>query len=69
MLRVWTRALFPPRALRPHSLDMLMNQQENQHASKLEWIIIVLICIEVAIEVVWNILLRDVFQVVKPDAC
>ena len=62
----------------------------NAHASKLEWIVIWLILIEVtrslqaemarrrpvaqslaprvqvAIELVWNILIRDVFQLIKP---
>ena len=34
--------------------------------SQLEWIVIWLIVIEVAIELVWNILVRDVFQLIKP---
>lgn len=33
-----------------------------QHGYKLEWIVIYLICIEVLIEVVWNILIKDVLK-------
>lgn len=33
-----------------------------QHGYKLEWIVIYLICIEVLIEVVWNILIKDVMK-------
>ncbi|CEL92988.1 unnamed protein product [Vitrella brassicaformis CCMP3155] len=41
--------------------DMLHNELTIQHGYKLEWIVIYLICIEVAIEVIWNILIKDVF--------
>ncbi|XP_026192049.1 sporulation protein RMD1 [Cyclospora cayetanensis] len=42
--------------------DMLNNELTIQHGYKLEWIVIYLICIEVLIEVVWNILIRDVLK-------
>ncbi|GBG31225.1 Required for meiotic nuclear division protein 1-like [Hondaea fermentalgiana] len=37
-------------------LDVLSSQVENQHASKLEWIIIWLILCEVVVQVVWGVL-------------
>ena len=43
-------------------LEMFATQLENQHASRLEWIIIVLITIEVVIQVVWNILIKDILK-------
>eukprot|EP00923_Selenidium_pygospionis_P055427 GHVN01096587.1.p2 GENE.GHVN01096587.1~~GHVN01096587.1.p2 ORF type:complete len:372 (+),score=40.10 GHVN01096587.1:2529-3644(+) len=42
--------------------DMLNNELTIQHGYKLEWIVIYLICIEVVIEVVWNILIRDILK-------
>ncbi|CDJ42927.1 uncharacterized ACR, YagE family COG1723 domain-containing protein, putative [Eimeria tenella] len=42
--------------------DMLNNELTIQHGYKLEWIVIYLICIEVLIEVVWNILIKDVLK-------
>ena len=47
-------------------MEILKDQLNTQHASRLEWIVIWLIVIEVAIELVWNILVRDVFQLIKP---
>lgn len=44
--------------------DMLNNELTIQHGYKLEWIVIYLICIEVAIDVVWNILIKDIFHLV-----
>lgn len=46
---------------------MLSDQLENQHASRLEWIIIWLIVIEVVIEAVWNMIIRDIAG--KFDRC
>ncbi|CDI78842.1 hypothetical protein EAH_00037410 [Eimeria acervulina] len=42
--------------------DMLNNELTIQHGYKLEWIVIYLICIEVLIDVVWNILIKDVLK-------
>lgn len=39
---------------------MLSQQMENIHNTKLEWIIIVLIVVEVFIEVVWNMAIKDI---------
>lgn len=41
-------------------LEVLEQQAENKHASRLEWIIIWLITCEVVIQVFWNILLKDI---------
>jgi uncharacterized Rmd1/YagE family protein len=41
-------------------LDVLRSQQEHIHANKLEWIIIILVAMEVLLQLVWNILLKDV---------
>lgn len=41
-------------------LDVLSSQVENQHASKLEWIIIWLILCEVVVQVVWGVLIKDI---------
>jgi uncharacterized Rmd1/YagE family protein len=41
-------------------LDVLRTQQEQGHANRLEVIIIVLVAAEVIIQLVWNILLKDV---------
>ena len=48
-------------------LDVLQNQLENEHGNRLEWIIIVLIAVEVFIQVVWNIIIKDILQMF-PDA-
>ena len=45
--------------------DMLNDDLHNKHASNLEWIVIWLIVIEVLIEVIWNILIKDVFKLVS----
>ncbi|KAH7649351.1 putative conserved transmembrane domain near C-terminus [Cryptosporidium bovis] len=42
--------------------DMLNNELSLQHGYKLEWIVIYLICIEILIEIVWNIVIRDIFR-------
>eukprot|EP00920_Eleutheroschizon_duboscqi_P031156 GHVT01075329.1.p1 GENE.GHVT01075329.1~~GHVT01075329.1.p1 ORF type:complete len:278 (+),score=4.42 GHVT01075329.1:1309-2142(+) len=42
--------------------DMLNNELTIQHGYKLEWIVIYLICVEVLIEVVWNILIKDILK-------
>eukprot|EP00917_Polyrhabdina_sp_WS-2016_P014129 GHVP01030970.1.p1 GENE.GHVP01030970.1~~GHVP01030970.1.p1 ORF type:complete len:325 (-),score=42.83 GHVP01030970.1:33-1007(-) len=42
--------------------DMLNNELTIAHAHQLEWIVIYLICIEVVIEVFWNILLKDILK-------
>nr|CEL67992.1 TPA: Os07g0694800 protein, related [Neospora caninum Liverpool] len=42
--------------------DMLNDELTNQHGNKLEWIVIYLICIEVLIDVVWNILIKDILK-------
>eukprot|EP01054_Gregarina_sp_Poly1_P005349 Gregarina_sp_Poly_1__5348@NODE_2826_length_1669_cov_70_704744_g1782_i0_p1_GENE_NODE_2826_length_1669_cov_70_704744_g1782_i0NODE_2826_length_1669_cov_70_704744_g1782_i0_p1_ORF_typecomplete_len182_score21_93DUF155/PF02582_14/8_8e45DUF155/PF02582_14/5_9e03_NODE_2826_length_1669_cov_70_704744_g1782_i067612 len=44
--------------------DMLNQELTIQHGYKLEWIVIYLIIIEVVIEVVWNILIRDILKLV-----
>ncbi|KAF7456585.1 YagE family protein [Cryptosporidium felis] len=44
--------------------DMLNNELSLQHGYKLEWIIIYLICAEIVIEVVWNILVKDIFKLI-----
>ena len=43
-------------------LDVLQTQLTNEHANKLEYIIVVLILLEVVIQVVWNILIKDILQ-------
>jgi len=44
--------------------DMLHNELTIQHGYKLEWIVIYLICIEVIIEVFWNIIIKDILRLV-----
>ena len=46
-------------------LNLLMSQVEERHASRLEWIIIWLILVEVVIQVVWNMFLKDVLGLFK----
>jgi uncharacterized Rmd1/YagE family protein len=41
-------------------LDVLRAQQEHIHANKLEYVIIILVAMEVILQLVWNILLKDV---------
>lgn len=41
-------------------LEVLKSQQEHQHANHLEFIVVVLIAMEVLLTLVWNILLKDV---------
>ena len=43
-------------------LEVLQTQLENEHGNRLEWIIIVLIAIEVFIQVVWNIIIKDILK-------
>ena len=52
-------------------LDLMSAQQEQTHGLRLEWIIIWLILIEVAVEVCWQMLLKDVFGFfpIHPDKC
>jgi uncharacterized Rmd1/YagE family protein len=50
-------------------LDVLNTQIENQHASKLEWIIIWLIVAEVAISVVWQIIIKDILGFFNHECC
>jgi len=49
-------------------LEVLQNQLENEHGNRLEWIIIVLIAIEVFIQVVWGIIIKDVLNLF-PRSC
>eukprot|EP01069_Polyplicarium_translucidae_P012598 Polyplicarium_translucidae@DN5377_c0_g1_i1.p1 len=42
--------------------DMLNSELSIQHGHRLEWIVIWLICIEVVIEIVWNIILKDTLK-------
>ncbi|TMW66020.1 hypothetical protein Poli38472_003785 [Pythium oligandrum] len=41
-------------------LDVLSQQLAHQHDTKLEWIVIWLIVAEVAVQIVWNILIKDI---------
>mmetsp|Transcript_1939 Transcript_1939/g.2218 ORF Transcript_1939/g.2218 Transcript_1939/m.2218 type:complete len:348 (-) Transcript_1939:664-1707(-) len=41
-------------------LEVLTSQAENQHASRLEWIVIWLVASEVFIALFWNILIKDI---------
>ena len=41
-------------------LDVLSQQLENRHAAHLEWIIIWLILTEVIVQLLWNILIKDI---------
>mmetsp|Transcript_527 Transcript_527/g.709 ORF Transcript_527/g.709 Transcript_527/m.709 type:complete len:536 (+) Transcript_527:302-1909(+) len=41
-------------------LEVLTSQAENQHASRLEWIVIWLVASEVFISLFWNILIKDI---------
>jgi uncharacterized Rmd1/YagE family protein len=44
--------------------DMLNEEMHNMHSSRLEWIVIWLIVIEVLIQVFWNMLIKDVLKLV-----
>ena len=39
---------------------MLSQQLAHQHDTRLEWIVIWLIVAEVAVEVIWNMLIKDI---------
>lgn len=41
-------------------LDVLSQQLAHQHDTKLEWIVIWLIVAEVVVQIVWNILIKDI---------
>ena len=41
--------------------QMLKDQLEVRHATRLEWIVIWLIVAEVGLQVVWNIFIKDIF--------
>lgn len=43
-----------------YRLDVLSQQLAHQHDTKLEMIVIWLIVAEVAVQVVWNILIKDI---------
>lgn len=45
--------------------DMLNDDLHNKHTANLEWIVIWLIFCEILIEIVWNILIKDVFKLVQ----
>ncbi|CAM9838804.1 unnamed protein product [Ascophyllum nodosum] len=49
-------------------LDVLSTQSTNAHATRLEVIIIYLIFVEVAIELVWNVIIKDVLRLIGEDA-
>lgn len=40
--------------------QMLKDQLEVRHATRLEWIVIWLIVAEVGLQVVWNIFIKDI---------
>jgi len=44
--------------------DMLNDDLHNKHTSNLEWIVIGLIVVEVLVEVIWNIIIKDILKVV-----
>lgn len=48
-------------------LDVLSTQSTNAHATRLEVIIIYLIFVEVAIELVWNVIVKDIFRFFSDD--
>ncbi|KAH9258707.1 hypothetical protein BASA81_003209 [Batrachochytrium salamandrivorans] len=41
-------------------LEVLKSQQEHQHANHLEFIVVVLVALGVVLQLVWNILLKDI---------
>lgn len=44
--------------------DMLNDDLHNKHTANLEWIVIWLIFAEIIIEIVWNILIKDIFKLI-----
>lgn len=48
-------------------MDVLSTQSVNAHATRLEVIIIYLIFVEVAIELVWNVIVKDIFRLFGDD--
>lgn len=44
--------------------DMLNAELSIEHGHRLEWIVIYLICVEVLIEVVWGIVIKDILHLV-----
>lgn len=61
------RDLFSKSILR-ELLDVLSTQSTNAHATRLEVIIIYLIFAEVIVEVVWNVIIKDIFRLVGDSA-
>lgn len=45
--------------------DMLNDELHHQHENYLEWIIIWILVIEVAIELIWNVLIKDILGFFK----
>lgn len=43
-------------------MEILKDQLNTQHASRLEWIVIWLIVLELCISVIWNILIKGVLK-------
>ena len=41
---------------------MLNDELHHKHSSKLEWIIIYILVFEIAIELIWNIIIVDIFK-------
>lgn len=46
-------------------LDMVGSELTDRHASRLEWIIIWLIVIEVVVELLWNVIVKDILHLVS----
>lgn len=44
--------------------DMLNDDLHNKHTANLEWIVIWLIFIELFVEIIWNILIKDIFHLI-----
>ena len=44
--------------------DMLNDDLHNKHTANLEWIVIGLIIVEVVVEVIWNIIIKDVLKLI-----
>lgn len=60
LARVHTRS--HPQSILRELLDVLSTQSTNAHATRLEVIIIYLIFVEVAIELVWNVVIKDLLH-------
>lgn len=56
-----------PQSILKELLDVLSAQSTNAHATRLEMIIVYLIFVEVAIELVWNVIIKDIFRLVGED--